>query len=297
MARSRTKLDDAPRHQVTPTEPAEIQLRAAPDSRRWRPKRPRKLSLQSGIVYGPVRSRRLGVSLGINLLPTRYKLCSFNCVYCQYGWTKKGPFVPTEELIDMPGLDAIIAAIEAALSQLTKAGKNIDSLTICGNGEPTLYPDLATVVQIAKQARDHYQPQARLAILSNSSTIGSQTVRAALEPIDLKIMKFDAGSEEMFCQLNHPRTPIYMGDIVAGLKQLKNITLQSLFVQGRVANADPDSVGLWVEKLHEIRPLEVQVYTLERETVDQRIEKVSLATLQWIADQVRWRAGVPAEVA
>src|SRR3972149_2461780 len=236
MVRSRPKLDDAPQRHVTPTEPAEIRLREAPDSRPWRPKKLRKMSPQNGIVYGPVRSRRLGVSLGINLLPTRYKLCSFNCVFCQHGWTKKGPFVPTEELIDLPGLDAIVASIEAALSQLTTAGKNIDSLTICGNGEPTLYPDLATVVQIAKQARDRYQPQARLAILSNSSTIGSQTVRAALEPIDLKIMKFDAGSEEMFCQLNHPRTPIYMGDIVAGLKQLKNITLQSLFVQGRVAN-------------------------------------------------------------
>jgi len=296
MARSRTKLDAAPRRRATPKEQGEPHLRSAPDPRGWRRQNLRKLSLRSGIIYGPVRSRRLGNSLGINLLPTRYKLCSFNCVYCQYGWTKKGTLAPTEELKDLPSLDAIAAAIEAALAQLTKAGKNIDSITICGNGEPTLYPDLATVVQIAKQARDQYQPQAQLAILSNSSTVGSQTIRAALEPIDLKIMKFDAGNEEMFRQLNHPRTPIYMGDIVAGLKQLKNIFLQSLFVQGRITNADPDSVGLWLEKVHEIRPLGVQVYTLEREPADERIEKVSLATLQWLADQVRWRAGVPAEV-
>ena len=87
-----------------------------------------------------------------------------------------------------------------------------------------------------------------------------------------------------------------MGDIVAGLKELKNIYLQSLFVQGRVTNADPDSVGLWIEKVRDIRPLGVQVYTLNREPADKKIEKVSLTTLQWIADQVRWRAGVPAEV-
>ena len=88
----------------------------------------------------------------------------------------------------------------------------------------------------------------------------------------------------------------YMGEIVAGLKELKNIFLQSLFVQGRVTNADPDSVGLWVEKVRDIRPMGVQVYTLDREPADKRIEKVSLATLQWIANQARWRAGVQADV-
>jgi wyosine [tRNA(Phe)-imidazoG37] synthetase (radical SAM superfamily) len=203
---------------------------------------------------------------------------------------------PTQELADLPGLDAIATAIEAALEQLFSAGKTVDSITICGNGEPTLYPDLGAVVEIAKQARDRYQPQARLAILSNSSTVGSKTVRDALELLDLKIMKFDAGSEEMFRQLNHPRAPIYMGDIVTGLKELKNIILQSLFVQGRVTNADPDSVDLWAEKVREIRPLSVQVYTLEREPADVRVEKVSLTTLQWIAEQVHWRAGVPVDV-
>jgi hypothetical protein len=100
----------------------------------------------------------------------------------------------------------------------------------------------------------------------------------------------------MFQQLNHPREPIYMGDIVAGLKELKNIYLHCQFVQGRVTNADPDSVGLWIERVRDIRPLGVQVYTLDRESADKKIEKVSLTTLQWIADQVRWRAGVPAEV-
>ncbi|MBI2367536.1 MAG: radical SAM protein [Deltaproteobacteria bacterium] len=261
-----------------------------------RPQKLRKYSLQTGIVYGPVESRRLGLSLGINLLPTSYKLCSFNCVYCQYGWTKKGTLAPIQELADLPSLEAIAAAIESALEQLSGAGKTVDSITICGNGEPTLYPDLRGVIEIAKRERDRYQPQARLAILSNSSTVGDPVVREALDLLDLKIMKFDAGSEEIFRQLNHPRAPIYMGDIVAGLKELKNIMLQSLFVQGRVTNADPDSVCLWVEKVREIRPLGVQVYTLEREPADERIGKVSLATLQWIAEEVRWRAGVPVDV-
>lgn len=256
----------------------------------------RKLSLRSGIIYGPADSRRLGSSLGINLLPSKYKLCSFNCIYCQYGWTTKPTLTPTHQLKDLPQPDDVIAELEITLRRLLREKTAVDSITICGNGEPTLYPKLAAVIEGAKWLRDRYFPHTRLAILSNSSTVGNKSVRDALELLDLKIMKFDAGSEELFRQLNHPGAPIYMGEIVNGLKQLKNIYVQSLFVQGRVTNADPDSVSLWVEKVGEIKPLGVQVYTLDRVPADRRIEKVSRATLEWIANQVTWRAGVPAEV-
>jgi wyosine [tRNA(Phe)-imidazoG37] synthetase (radical SAM superfamily) len=256
----------------------------------------RKLPLQSKIIYGPVESRRLGNSLGINLLPTNYKLCSFNCIYCQYGWTKKATLAPTVELEDMPQLEEVASELEIALQHLEQSGQSVDTITICGNGEPTLYPRIAEVIETAKRLRDRYLPKARLAILSNSSTVGNKIVRDALALLDLRMMKFDAGTEELFRQLNHPRGPIYMGEIVAGLKELENIFLQSLFVQGRVTNADPDSVGIWIEKVRDIRPLGVQVYTLDREPADKRIEKVSLATLQWIANQVRWRAGVQGDV-
>jgi wyosine [tRNA(Phe)-imidazoG37] synthetase (radical SAM superfamily) len=261
------------------------------------PARPlKRISLQPGIIYGPVESRRLGVSLGINLLPTEYKLCSFNCLYCQYGWTKKATFRPGERLEDLPSVDAVAAALEIALTEFSRDARKIDAISICGNGEPTLYPALAEVIVTVKKLRDRYQPQARVAILSNSSTVGDPSVRAALELLDLKIMKFDAGSEEMFRQLNHPAAPVYVGEIVAGLKKLKNTFLQSCFVQGRVTNADPDSVGMWIEKVREIHPLAVQIYTLDREPADKRIDRVSLATLHWIANEVRWRAGVQADV-
>lgn len=253
------------------------------------------VSLQSGIVYGPVPSRRLGLSLGINLLPTAYKLCSFNCIYCQYGWTKNAR-MRAGRLDELPSVREVAMAVESSLAAVSRDHKSIDSITICGNGEPTLYPALADVIVALRMLRDRYQPQARVSILSNSSTVGNPAVRATLDLLDLKIMKFDAGSEEMFRQLNHPAAPIYMGEIVAGLKQLKDIYLQSLFVQGRVTNADRDSVSLWCEKVREIHPLGVQVYTLDREPADRRIARVSLPTLQWIADEVRWRAQVPAEV-
>ena len=290
------KLKSSRNTAARPASLAVFENRAAAQARGHRPQTLRKLSLQTGIIYGPVQSRRLGLSLGINLLPTDYKLCSYNCIYCQYGWTKKPVLASTDQLKSLPTPAEVAAALETALQNGSRAAQAVESITICGNGEPTLYPQLAEVIVAAKELRDRHLPQARLAILSNSSTVGDPAVRKALDPLDLKIMKFDAGSEETFRQLNHPRAPIYMGDIVAGLKELKNIILQSLFVQGRVTNTDPDSIDLWAEKVREIRPLGVQVYTLEREPADMRIEKVSLTTLQWIVEQVRWRAGVPVDL-
>jgi wyosine [tRNA(Phe)-imidazoG37] synthetase (radical SAM superfamily) len=256
----------------------------------------KKTSVQPGIIYGPVRSRRLGVSLGINLLPSDHKLCSFNCLYCQYAWKRNVNFAPGERLKSLPPVDAVAAALEKTLVEFSRDARTIDAISICGNGEPTLYPALAKVIVTVKNLRDRYQPHARVAILSNSSTVGDPAVRAALELLDLKIMKFDAGSEEMFRRLNHPAAPVYMGEIVAGLKALEGILIQALFVQGRVTNGDPDSIALWIEKIREIRPLGVQLYTLDREPADKKIEKVSRLTLDWIAHQVRWHAGVPAEV-
>jgi len=256
----------------------------------------KKMTLQPGIIYGPVQSRRLGRSLGINLLPAEYKLCSFNCLYCQYGWTKNVTFTSGDRLKDLPSPGMVATALKTALSEFSRGHKAIDAISICGNGEPTLYPALAEVNVEIKKLRDRYQPAARTAILSNSSTVGDPAVRFALELLDLKIMKFDAGSEEMFRQLNHPAAPVYMGEIISGLKELKNLLLQACFVQGRVTNADPDSVAMWLEKLREIHPLEVQVYTLDREPADKRIERVSPTTLRWIADAVRWRAGLKVEI-
>lgn len=256
----------------------------------------RTIPLQRGIIYGPVRSRRLGLSLGINLLPLKYKLCSFNCVYCQYGWTPDPTIAPTYQLKDLPAVHDVAQALEKALLDLSRRGPPIDSISICGNGEPTLYPGLRQVVEAAKELRDRHMPGVQLAIFSNSSTVGSARVRETLELLDIRIMKFDAGSEELIRQLNHPASPVYIGEMVAGLKQLTDVFLASLFVQGKITNSDPDSVDLWIEKVGEIRPFLLQVYSLDRGAPDPNIEKVNMATLQWIADRLRWRTGLQVEV-
>ena len=116
----------------------------------------KKLSLQPGIIYGPVQSRRLGRSLGINLLPADYKLCSFNCLYCQYGWTKNVTFTPGDRLKDLPSPDAVTTALENTLAEFSRGDKAIDAISICGNGEPTLYPALGEVIAKIKKLRDRY---------------------------------------------------------------------------------------------------------------------------------------------
>lgn len=256
----------------------------------------KSLPLQPGIIYGPVHSRRLGLSLGVNLLPSSYKLCSFNCLYCQYGWTPKPTLNPTYQTKDLPQPREVSDALEKSLQQIIRQRIKLDCITFSGNGEPTLHPELGEIVETAKILRDMYLPQVKLAILSNSSTVGRKDVRGTLNMLDLRVMKLDAGSEELIHRLNGPAPPFYLGEIVAGLKQLKDVILQSLFVQGRVTNADPDSLELWLEKVREIQPLLVQVYTLDRAPADTRLWKVNTATLQWIANQLRWRAGVKAEV-
>lgn len=256
----------------------------------------RTIPLQRGIIYGPVRSRRLGLSLGVNLLPLKYKLCSFNCLYCQYGWTPDPTIAPTYQLKDLPSVRDVAQALEKALQGLSQREPPINSISICGNGEPTLYPELRRVIEAARKLRDRYMPEVQLAIFSNSSTVGNERVREALELLDVKIMKFDAGSEELIRALNHPATPIYMGEMVAGLKQLTNVFLASLFVQGKITNADPDAVDLWIDKVAEIQPVLVQIYSLDRGPADPKIEKVNMATLEWIADRLRWRTGLRAEL-
>jgi wyosine [tRNA(Phe)-imidazoG37] synthetase (radical SAM superfamily) len=254
------------------------------------------ISLQTGIIYGPLRSRRLGLSLGINLLPEDYKLCSFNCVYCQYGWTHEPVVDTTHALKDLPRPAEVAGALERALKAIVRKRQKLGALTFSGNGEPTMHPDFPEIVERAIGLRDQYLPHLKLAALSNSSTVTRPEIRVALDRLDLRIMKLDAGSEEIVHQLNGPAPPFYLKDIVTGLKDLKDVILQSLFVQGRISNADPDSVALWIESLREIHPGLVQVYTLDREPADSRISKVNRPTLEWIASQVRWRAGVKAEI-
>ncbi|HZY31383.1 MAG TPA: radical SAM protein [Candidatus Methylomirabilis sp.] len=256
----------------------------------------RRLLVKEGLVYGPIASRRLGRSLGVNLLGFDAKLCSFNCRYCQCGWTKCPTMTLGRRIDDLPSAEQVVGALEQKLRQLLHDRITVDVITFSGNGEPTLHPQLGRIVEGAASLRDHYSPVSKLAILSNSSTVHKPEVRAALERVDLKIMKLDAGSERLLRRINLPARGCDFNRMLQGLAELEGVILQSMFVSGAVDNTNPPAVREWLKRIVEIHPEWVQVYSLDRTPPDPRIRQVPRTILESIAYYARWRTGVPVDV-
>ena len=256
----------------------------------------RRLLVKEELVYGPLLSRRLGRSLGINLLGFGEKVCSFNCRYCQCGWTRHPTMDVDERIAELPSAEKVAGALERKLQQLCRERVPIDVITFSGNGEPTLHPELGQIVKAASTLRDRYAPGSKLAVLSNSSTVHRPEVRAALEGVDLKLMKLDAGSEALVRRINMPARGFDFNGMVKGLAQLDGVLLQSMFVWGRVENTDPFAIRDWAERVAEIRPLAVQVYTFDRVPADPGLRPVPRAILVSIAGYARRIADVPVDV-
>jgi len=250
------------------------------------------IPLQPGIIYGPVRSRRLGWSLGLNVSPINYKLCSFNCVYCQYGWTAVCTIDITDRLGDFPTPDDFGQALESTLSE----NKEIDNITFSGNGEPTLHPQFEVLVDIAKQLKEEYFPKANVGVLSNSSAVNIEKVRRALTKLDFKIMKLDVGDMETFRKINRPCKAVDYETLVNGLKSLEKITLQTMFVDGAIQNIGDQEVSQWIEKVGEIQPIKAQIYSLHRPPAVSSLQEVSSEKLREIAARAEEITGVAVEV-
>ena len=256
----------------------------------------RHLLVKEDLVYGPLLSRRLGRSLGVNLLGAGEKLCSFNCRYCQCGWTAQPTLDVGELIADFPAGEKVADALETRLQQLCRERISIDVITFSGNGEPTLHPELQAIVKAALVLRDRYAPYAKLAILSNSSTVYRPEIRAALEGVDLKFMKLDAGSEALMRRINLPAKGCDFAQMLQGLAQLDGVMLQAMFVWGKVANTAPVAIREWTDRVSEIRPNGVQIYTLDRVPADSSLTPVSRGVLESIASYARRRAHVPITV-
>ncbi len=251
------------------------------------------LKLQEGIIYGPVNSRRLGFSLGINLLPPGYKLCTFNCLYCHYGWTERHTLDVSSCLGDLPSVEQVRKSLT---DWLKRNPQPINYITFSGNGEPCLHPQFDEMVDAALKAKDKFVPGAKLAILSNSTCLDNQKVQSGLSKLDVEIMKLDAGSEETFRQLNRPCTTIRFPDVVENLKRLDDIIIQSVFVQGRVDNTEEEEVERWIQKLSSIKPKEVQIYSIDRPSGDESLALVSKDKLKQIARRAKQVYGIPVKV-
>lgn len=250
--------------------------------------------LKPGIIYGPVHSRRLGCSLGINILPARLKVCSFNCCYCQCGWTT----LKWEELTQaglFPSAKEICNRLEEYLKGAQK-DKHIDYLTLSGNGEPTLHPNLEEIIQGILRLRDIYTKDTKVAILSNSSMVTISKVRSALNMLDLRVMKLDAGTQAKFKEVNGPLNNISLDQIIEGLKVLDDLTVQSMFIKGEVENIGERDIYEWSEQIKEISPRYLQIYTIDRPPANPRIKRVEQEILGDIAGVIRKKSGAQIRV-
>ena len=250
------------------------------------------LNLQQGIIYGPMKSRRLGMSLGINLLPSSFKLCSLNCVYCQYGWTKELTNSAEKYKAYLPSAPEVLIALRQALQNLSE----LDYVTFSGNGEPTLHPDFTEIVDEALNIREKVMPKVKIAVLSNSTTCWHLKIKEALGKIDLPIMKLDVGNEAAFKKMNHGTLPVTFAQIVDGLRSLNDIAVQTMFVRGKVDNSTDLEAKSWINRLKEINPLWVQIYSLDRGTASDQLERVEPRRLRKIANVAKEMTGMKVEV-
>lgn len=229
------------------------------------------IPLKWTIIYGPVNSRRLGRSLGINLLPSDYKLCTFNCLYCQYGWTKiHADHLPDKET--WPPVSKIVIEVENVLSTIDPLPAYI---TFSGNGEPTLHPDFPEIVSEINRLKMIYAPRSQTAVLSNSTTVTNSDIRDAINRLDVRIMKLDCGNESCFQRYNRPSEGVHFEEILTGLQMIENLTIQSLFSDGQEGNSHPRELDSWIEKIKILSPYRVQIYTIQRGYPSKKIMPLS----------------------
>lgn len=245
-------------------------------------------------IFGPVHSRRLGVSLGINLLPEDGKVCSFDCIYCECGFNKDHrPVKP------LPTREEVKEALEAKLKDMQENGPKPDVLTFAGNGEPTAHPHFPEIIEDTIALRDKYFPNAKVSVLSNSTFINRPKVFEALNKIDNNILKLDTVSEEYIRTVDRPTGHYDLNEVIENLKAFKgNLIVQTMFMKGLYKGTDVDNTSdeyvlPWLETVKRINPRQVMIYTIDRETPDHDLKKATHEELDRILELLK-KEGIPA---
>jgi wyosine [tRNA(Phe)-imidazoG37] synthetase (radical SAM superfamily) len=252
--------------------------------------------LFDNIVFGPVYSRRLGVSLGINLLPVDNKFCNFNCIYCECGWTEK-----PKQKTALAKRGELKLRLEEKLKEIQGTVNEPDAITFAGNGEPTTHPEFAEIIDDTIELRDKYAPHAAISILSNASLLHKESIKKALQKTDKNIQKLDSGIEGTFDAINQPQGNITLPKIIEGLLSFEGkLIIQTLFMRGEykgkfIDNTTDEEVGAWLETVKKVKPEYVMLYPIERGTPAKNIEKISKGKLEEIAAKAE-AAGIKAKV-
>ncbi len=248
-------------------------------------------------IFGPIHSRRLGVSLGINLMPDDGKVCSFDCLYCEAGFNAQG-----RGTTPLPTAEEVATMLEARLKAMSEAGEPLDVITFSGNGEPTLHPAFPQIIDSTLRLRDKYYPQAKVSVLSNSTRIFDSKVVEALKRVDNNILKLDSAIEETMRLIDRPGSKDFtVARVVEALKQFEGqAIIQTMMLRGEheghsIDNTTPAEVDALIEAYRSINPREVMLYSLDRSTPAEKLVKVPLHELREIAARVE-AAGIKTQV-
>ena len=235
-------------------------------------------------IFGPVHSRRLGISLGINLMPADGKICTFDCIYCECGFNKD--FRPT---LPRPTHEQVSKALEAQLIQMVEQKQLPDVLTFAGNGEPTAHPHFAEIIGDTIQLRNKYCPSAKVSVLSNATMIHKKDVFDALLLVDNNIQKLDTVDPTFIQQVDRPVSSQYhVEEVIKHLKAFNgHVIIQTMFLKGdNIDNTSDKYVLPWLKAVEDIKPQQVMIYTIDRETPDKHLQKATPAELDVIRDRV-----------
>ena len=246
------------------------------------------MMLFNQLIFGPVHSRRLGLSLGVNLLPVDAKICTFNCIYCECGYNttlKDSPIPSREQVYD---------ALETKLKEMISAGQIPDVITFAGNGEPTLHVEFEKIIEDTIRLRDEYCPTAKVSVLSNSTRIDKPKVFNALNKVDNNILKFDSAIDKTMKLINCPvGNHVNVEWLIEQLKRFEgHLIIQTMFLRGefkgeKFDNTTEPEVEAWLKAMEEIHPQQIMMYSLDREAPTKTLQKVSVAEMNLIASKAR----------
>ena len=255
--------------------------------------------LFTSTIFGPIHSRRLGVSLGVNLMPRDGKVCTFDCLYCEAGFNAQGP-----GKAGIPARAEVKKLLEAKLADMKQKDEPLDVITFSGNGEPTLHPDFKGVINDTIELRDRYFPNVKISVLSNSTRINQQPVVEALKRVDNNILKLDSAIDSTVRLIDRPTYPTYSVDsIVDSMKQFGNdLIIQTMFLRGShdgmpIDNTTDHEVDALIEVYKKLKPREVMIYSIDRKTPEENLVKVEKDELLKIAEKISNQAGVKVQVA
>ena len=249
-------------------------------------------------IFGPIHSRRLGTSLGINLSPNDGKVCSFDCLYCEAGYNSQGPGTT-----GLPSREKVKQQLREKLTKMKENGENLDVITFSGNGEPTMHPDFPGILDDVIELRNEFFPNAKVSVLTNSTRIFTPAVAEALKKADNNILKLDSAIEETMQLVDRPTSPSFTVEkVVESLKQFSGTgIIQTMILRGehegkKIDNTTPQEIDALIEAYKEIKPKEIMIYSLDRSTPEEKLIKVDKDELESIGKKIEEETGIPVKI-